>query len=236
MKTTSPLWSIVWIPAFLSIGPAAIAQNYDPNYADRLPPAPVSDGYGGPSMTYGAASPIANTTGYRLFIPEANPSLLAQAKALEPLAFLQVVEGKQVIQVGLYGNESVARQEMKRFQTQGLPIVMQRVGIAAAPETQLQPGVPPMQLFAPPNPNGLPIVQTQAKGYYVLIPTPPSDVNFVRSQLNQLGIPPQYIFLRDRPFGIHYAIGVFTQRSQADKLAEAIRTRIKLDSRVHFER
>ncbi len=239
MKTTSPLWSIVWIPAFLSLAPAAIAQNdsqnndsqnYAQNYSDRLPPAPGAEGYGVPSMT------VTNTTGYRLFIPEANASLLAQAKALAPLAFIQTVDGKAVIQVGLYGNELLARQEMSRFQTQGLPIMMQRVGIALAPESQVPPSLPPIQPLLPQNPNGLPIVQTQAKGYYVIIPTAPSDVNFVRSQLNQLGIPPQYIFLRDRPFGIHYAIGVFTQRSQADQLAEAIRSRIQLDSRVHFER
>jgi hypothetical protein len=230
MKTTSSLWSIVWMPALLSVSPAAIAQNEAQNYADLLPPAPVAEGYRSSSMT------VPNTTGYRLFIPEANASLLAQAKVLEPLAFIQTVEGKQVIQVGLYGTESVARQQVARFQAHALPIVMQRVGLAAAPEPQDQPGFPPMQPLMPSNPNGLPIVQTQAKGYYVIIPTVPSDVNFVRSQLNQLGIPPQYMFLRDRPFGIHYAIGVFTQRSQADKLAEAIQTRTKLDSRVHFER
>jgi hypothetical protein len=232
MKITSTLWSIAWIPALLSISPAAIAQND----ADRLPPAPVAEGYPVPSMTDGSVSPVANTTGYRLFIPDANPSLLAQAKVLEPLAFLQTVDGKQVIQVGLYGNESLARQQIARFQSRALPIVMQRVGIAPPLETPLQPGFPPIQPLMPSNPNGLPIVQTQAKGYYVVIPTAPSDVNVVQSQLNQLGIPPQYVFLRDRPFGIHYAIGVFTQRSQADKLAESIRTRTQLDTRVHFER
>ena len=80
------------------------------------------------------------------------------------------------------------------------------------------------------------MVQTTAKGYYVIVPTQPGDVNFVQSQLNQLGIPSQYIFLRDRPFGIHYAIGVFSQRSQADTMASLIRSRGNLDSRVHYER
>jgi hypothetical protein len=237
MKNTSALWSIAWIPALLSISPAAIAQNYAQNYSDQLPPAPVAESYSAPGLTYGVANPVTNTTGYRLFIPDETGGLFAQARALEPLAFLQTVDGKRGIQVGLYGNEAIARQQMARFQANALPIVIQRVGMAPAPEMpQLPPSFPPMQPLSPQNPNGLPIVQTQAKGYYVIIPTAPSDVNFVQSQLNQLGIPPQYIFLRDRPFGIHYAVGVFSQRSQADKLAEAIRTRAKLDSRVHFER
>jgi hypothetical protein len=256
-------WSGCVIPAVLSVSlsPAAIAQNAvaqnavaQNTYADQLPPSPAAEVYGAPSMTYNTAPINASPmTAFRVIIPSDNPTLLAQAKAIEPTAFLQTLNGQRVIQVGLYGNESIARQQVTRFQSQGMPVMIQSaegsspsVPIAPQPLPALSPnhstGFNPNTFnpntFNPNafNPNPLPVVQTSAKGYYVIIPTAPSDVNAVQAQLNQLGIPSQYIFLRDRPFGIHYAIGVFSQRSQADKMADLLRSRAQLDSRVHFER
>ncbi len=201
--------------------------------SDQLPPPPVAEGYSPSTLNYSAA------TGYRVVIPGDDPSLLAQAKSLEPTAFLQTLNGQRVIQVGLYGNESIARQQVARFQAQGIPVILQGAGVPNPPSA------PPNLLSAPSqlppshssnHPNALPVVQTTAKGYYVIVPTQSGDVNFVQSQLNQLSIPSQYIFLRDRPFGIHYAIGVFSQRSQADTMASLIRSRGSLDARVHYER
>ncbi len=225
----------------VSLSPAAIAQNAvaQNTYADQLPPSPAAETYGAPSMTYNAA-PInaVPMTAFRVIIPSDNPTLLAQAKAIEPTAFLQTLNGQRVIQVGLYGNESIARQQVARFQNQGMPVMMQSAeGVSPSAPMAPQP-LPPLNPNHSTgfNPNPLSVVQTSAKGYYVIIPTAPNDVNAVQAQLNQLGIPSQYIFLRDRPFGIHYAIGVFSQRSQADKMADLLRSRAQLDSRVHFER
>lgn len=226
-------WSIVWIPALLSFPTTcfptvAVAQN---SYSDQLPPAPVMDSYGAPinsapTTTY----TVANPAGYRVIIPGENPSLLLQARAIEPTAFLQTLNGQRVIQVGVYRNETIARQQVARFQSQGIPVILQATGATSSVPMAANP-VPNSNPLSP----TLPIVQTSAKGYYVIIPTSPATVNAVQSQLSQLGIPQQYIFLRDRPFGIHYAIGVFSQRDQADKMATLVRDRAKLDSRVHYE-
>ena len=236
-------FSIIGVAAFLSFPLNATAQI---SASDQLPPSPAAEGYRPSAIDYNAGNSA--MAGYRVIIPSDNPSLLAQAKAIEPTAFLQTLNGQRFIQVGLYGNESIARQQVARFQTQGMPVILQ--GSAVPNSSSLPSSLPnlpsaPSQLpsiYSNPNsnnsnnPNALPVVQTNAKGYYVIVPTPPGDVNFVQSQLNQLGIPSQYIFLRDRPFGIHYAIGVFSQRSQADTMASLIRSRGNLDSRVHYER
>ena len=227
---------IIGAMAFLSFPLSTTAQTLD---SDQLPPSPGAEGYRPAAIDYSA------TTGYRVIIPGDNPSLLAQAKALEPTAFLQTLNGQRFIQVGLYGNESIARQQVSRFQSQGMPVIIQGSGVqnpSALPNatpSALPNLSAPSQLpstYSNSNPNVLPVVQTTAKGYYVIVPTQPGDVNFVQSQLNQLGIPSQYIFLRDRPFGMHHAIGVFSQRSQADTMASLIRSRGSLDSRVHYER
>ena len=215
----------------------AIAQIPD---SDQLPPSPAAEGYRPSSINYSST-----TTGYRVIIPSDNPSLLAQAKALEPTAFLQTLNNQRFIQVGLYGNESIAQQQVARFQAQGMPVIIQGSGVPSAsaiPNVSPNLSIAPSQLpsvYSPNNsnnPSALPVVQTTAKGYYVIVPTQPGEVNNVQSQLNQLGIPSQYLFLRDRPFGIHYAIGVFSQRRQADTMASLIRSRGQLDSRVHYER
>ena len=237
--------SMLGVAAFLSFPINAKAQIPD---SDQLPPSPSAEGYSPAAIDYSAMA------GYRVIIPSDNPSLLAQAKALEPTAFLQTLNGQRFIQVGLYGNESIARQQVSRFQAQGMPIRLEGSGVpnpislpSAIPSSlpSLSPPSAPSQLPSiysnrtsnnSNNSNALPVVQTTAKGYYVIVPTQPGDVNFVQSQLNQLGIPSQYIFLRDRPFGIHYAIGVFSQRSHADTMASLIRSRGSLDSRVHYER
>ncbi|MCY7406683.1 MAG: hypothetical protein LH631_04695 [Alkalinema sp. CAN_BIN05] len=70
----------------------------------------------------------------------------------------------------------------------------------------------------------------------MIIPTVTTEVNYVQSQLNQVGIPPQYILFRDRPFGLHYAIGTFSKRSEAERLSDIIRDRTKFDARVYHER
>ena len=237
--------SMIGFTVLLSSPINAIAQVPD---SDQLPPSPAAEGYRPSAINYSST-----TTGYRVIIPSDNPSLLAQAKALEPTAFLQTLNNQRFIQVGLYGNESIAQQQVARFQAQGMPVILQGSGVpiaSAVPNVSPNLSIAPSQLpsvYSPNNnpsnnpnnsnnPSTLPVVQTTAKGYYVIVPTQPTEVNNVQSQLNQLGIPSQYVFLRDRPFGIHYAIGVFSQRRQADTMASLIRSRGQLDSRVHYER
>ncbi len=252
----------------------AIAQNP----ADLIPPAPdaYATGATNPPLGYGSAGPsiiqngIQNNsqnsaqaiTGYRVFIPSDNATIFEQAKAIEPTAFVQTIEGQRVIQVGLFGTEALALEQVSRFQAQGMPVRLQpsnQVASAITP-TPIVPAAPsqmpaPSQLSAlPPSPTAATwptaptapsvyypsqpsqIVNTVSSGYYVVIPTASTDVNYVQSQLNQLGIPPQYFFLRDRPFGLHYAIGAFSKRSEADRLTTIVRDRTKFDARVYHER
>ena len=233
--------SMIGLGVLLGFPISAIAQI--PNF-DQLPPSPAAEGYRPSAIDYSSTAGY-NTTAYRVIIPSDNPSLLAQAKALEPTAFLQTLNNQRFIQVGLYGNESIAQQQVARFQAQGMPVILQGSGVpisSAVPNASANPSIASSQLpsgYSPNNsndPSALPVVQTTAKGYYVIVPTQPGEVNSVQSQLNQLSIPSQYVFLRDRPFGIHYAIGVFSQRRQADTMASLIRSRGNLDSRVHYER
>lgn len=233
--------SMIGFAVLLSFPISAIAQIPD---SEQLPPPPVAEGYRPSAINYSST-----TTGYRVIIPSDNPSLLIKAKALESTAFLQTLNGQRFIQVGLYGNESIAQQQVARFQAQGMPVIVQGSGVpisSAIPNFSPNLPIAPSQLpsvYSPNNspnnnnnPSALPVVQTTAKGYYVIVPTQPEDMSNVQSQLNQLGIPSQYVFLRDRPLGMHYAIGVFSQRHQADTMASLIRSRGHLNSRVHYER
>lgn len=228
------------------------------NPADLIPPAPDS---------YAAGNTAQNTAmaAYRVIIPSDNSTLLNQAKAIEPTAFIQSIDGQRVIQVGLFSTETLALQQIARFQAVGMPVRMQRGNSLEAPSAMLQTGSPsatiattiqttPMPpdrspaaipyFSVPPSRNpsigsiapNTPSNTLSNKGFYVIIPTVTAEVNYVQSQLNQVGIPPQYILFRDRPLGLHYAIGTFSKRSEAERLSDIIRDRTKFDARVYHER
>lgn len=192
-----------------------------------------------------------NTAVYRVIIPSDNSTLLNQAKAIEPTAFIQWLEGQRVIQVGLFGTEALALQQIARFQAIGMPVKMWRgsslKALSAMPSTRFPSATAPTTIQATPMPlSQNPSIGSIApnnlsntvsnKGFYVIIPTGPAQVNEVQSQLNQVGIPQQYILFRDRPFGLHYAIGIFSKRSEAERLSDIIRDRTKFDARVYHER
>lgn len=251
------------------------------NPADLIPPAPDSYAAGNTlnttlnytnslqpkkTQTFSAQNP---TAAYRVIIPSDNSTLLDQAKAIEPTAFVQLLDGQRVIQVGLFGTEALALQQIARFQAVGMPVRMQQGNLSdittmpttvmpttvmpasAIATTSMPPSLAPTIVPVPPAPySSMPPMQPPSigsiapnpsnppsnRGFYVIIPTIAAEVNYVQSQLNQVGIPPQYILFRDRPFGLHYAIGTFSRRAEAERLSEIIRDRTKFDARVYHER
>jgi hypothetical protein len=275
-------------PSLAQLSGTEIAQNP----ADLIPPAPEAYATGNTvnsTLGYGTAgqplgiqnsaiqSTAQNVVGYRVFIPSDNVTIFEQAKAIEPTAFVQTIDGQRVIQVGLFGTEALALQQVGRFQAQGMPVRLQssnQVATSFAPTPSsiaapIMPAAMPTAMPAPPQYSALTvpappqysapqysaptmpapnssavyypsqpsqIVNTVSPGYYVVIPTASTDANYIQSQLNQLGIPPQYFFLRDRPFGLHYAIGTFSKRTEADRLTAIVRERTKFDARVYHER
>ncbi len=244
------------------------------NPADLIPPAPDSYAAGNTlnrTLDYtNSLQPknlqtvtAQNTAVYRVIIPSDNSTLLNQAKAIEPTAFIQWLEGQRVIQVGLFGTEASALQQIARFQAIGMPVKMWRgsslEALSTLPQTRFPSATVPTTIQATPMPPdsgavppapyfSVPLSQNPSigpnnlsntvsnKGFYVIIPTGPAQVNEVQSQLNQVGIPRQYILFRDRPFGLHYAIGIFSKRSEAERLSDIIRDRTKFDARVYHER
>ncbi len=244
-----------------SLQRSAVAQ-MDPSYADRLPPSPSAEGYR-PSLSEGMSQEV-NGTAYRVLIPSDNPTLLAQAQSIEPTAFLQSINGQRVIQVGLYSNATIAQQQVSRFQAQGMPVRIEPAAVTFIQPTAMQSQPSALSMESPSNlspmnplpqpsllsaPSNLPPSQPaplsrQPKataGYYVIIPVSQQQTARVQNFLVQLGIPAQYILLRDRPFGLHYAIGIYSQRGTAEKLASLIQSRSssqseRFDARVHFER
>ncbi len=271
-RCTSVVRSLVTATIILVGMNSAQAQNP----AELIPPAPSS--YAGENrlnttldypnslqpqnpQTFSAPNTATTTAAYRVIIPSDNLILLAQAKAIEPTAFIQLINGQRVIQVGLFSAEALALQQVARFQAAGMPVRMQPGNSSNILVTTAQTSLPSTTIpttamspeptsAIPPAPYSLPVgnpfIDSTAtntplnassnKGFYVVIPTVAADVNYVQSQLNQVGIPPQYILLRDRPFGLHYAIGTFSKRSEAERLSGIIRDRTKFDARVYHER
>ena len=266
-RCTSVVQSLVTATIILVGMNSAQAQNP----ADLIPPAPGS--YGGentlnttlddtnrPQPKNLQPFSAQNTTAYRVIIPSDNSTLLNQAKAIEPTAFIQSIDGQRIIQVGLFSTEALALQQIARFQSAGMPVRIQQRNSSNTPVGMPQNSLsstiipttttPPNQVSVTSVPyfptvgnpsrgsttSNTPFNASSNKAFYVVIPTTQAEVSYVQSQLSQMGIPPQYILLRDRPFGLHYAIGTFSKRSEAERLSDIIRDRTKFDARVYHER
>ena len=132
-RCTSLVQSLVMATIILVGMNPAQAQNP----ADLIPPAPDSYAAGNTlntTLNYtNSLQPknpqifsAQNTTAYRVIIPSDNSTLLDQAKAIEPTAFVQLLDGQRVIQVGLFGTEALALQQIARFQAIGMPVRMQQ--------------------------------------------------------------------------------------------------------------
>lgn len=177
-----------------------------------LKPAPTERIYNAPSGNFGNApsgnfGQSAGVRGYRVLVESDNPYVLQQVRFIEPGAFFQTVEGRRVIQAGIFSTEVNARERINALATQG---VAARIAGGAS-----DPGA------------GL-------RGYYAIVPGSRDNLLTLRDRAVQSGVPFSVIQLRDRPLGPHLAVGPYSKSRDAETLSNYLRQRANLDSRVFF--
>ena len=172
-----------------------------------LPPAP-------PQLP-----PLPSSRRYVVYIPTNNPIVLAQVRLIEPEAFIKELDGRTVIQAGMFVNNSNAYRRARELE--------RLVGIRSAIGT-IEPLSPAIATAAA----GPAASLGMANPYFVVIPGNPNDFSRITSQLTTAGIAPQEISVRTVPFGPHLAIGPFPNRITAQQESGYIRN-FGIDARVH---
>lgn len=198
-------------------------------YADQIPPPPpaVSVPNAIPSVT---APAVPSAAAYRVVLNSDRADWLAIAKQVQPQAFLTTIGGNRVIQMGAFTTEASARKAAAQYAAKGLPASIQGIGgtiSPASPSVSLGAGRSSQPIGS--------VITTVDKGYYVVIPVSSETANQVRAKLAQLKVPSRYLFLRQEPLGLHWAIGVYPNRQAAEKMDQYLRSQGGLDSRVFFQ-
>jgi SPOR domain len=150
---------------------------------------------------------------YRVYVNGDSPLLLQMVKRFEPGAFVQSLNGRRVIQVGIFGTEDNARQRMATLAAQGIATQM-AVGGNSPPGS----------------------ASNRRGGYYVVVPGSRSRLPELRDRALQLGVQQNSIQLRDRPLGPHVAIGPFAEVAEAETMERYLREKGNLNTRIYFDR
>jgi hypothetical protein len=167
-------------------------------------------------------------SGFRVVIPNNDPNVLAQVKQIEPQAFMHTIGDVQFIQLGAYRTEAAARQRADALALQGIGTEIHSFGGSIAGTSSYNPRQSPRS----PGVNS----QSLDRGYYVIIPMTAAEVNTLRRQLINLGVPTQNLVLRDQPHGLHFAIGIYREAGAAKTMNSYLLERGVRNARVYLQR
>ncbi|MBW4669439.1 MAG: SPOR domain-containing protein [Cyanomargarita calcarea GSE-NOS-MK-12-04C] len=199
----------------------SIVLCHKPAIAQQLPPLPINEeGYStnreNPAppnyIDYQAPSTIIqnnqiqnnqNFERYLVYVDSNNPQELQQIRSIEPRAFYRQVQGRSIIQVGVFSKQPNALERVRELQSYGI----NSVRILSLNNGQEIPS------------SGNPNIENSRnqKYYYVAIPASPGELpdieNRIRGNIRQnIGV-----MARNQPRGSHVAVGPFVQRSQAEQ-------------------
>lgn len=190
--------------------PSAPLPSTSPDFPPQAPinVAPDERIYTAPGVS--PINPIAPVSGrYRVFVDSDSPFVLQRVRVIQPDAFLQNVGGRRVIQAGVFNNEVNARQQVSRLSTQG--VYAQVTGGLS------QPGNP-------------------QQGYYAVVPGNQFEVQDYRDRAIRLGVSQSVVRIRNRPLGLHLAVGPFSDESEAERMVRYLRDRGRMDARLFYNR
>jgi hypothetical protein len=160
---------------------------------------------------------------YRVIVDSTDPSVLQRVRVAKPDAFFQTLNGRRVIQAGIFNREVNAQQMVTLLANQGVSS-----GIVSGYNSSVSSGE---------YNNGVIRMSPQVnspRGYYAIVPGNQSELSQLRLRATQLGVPSNAVYLRNSPLGPHMAIGPYSNRRDAEKLSDYLRNPGRLDSRVYF--
>lgn len=147
--------------------------------------------------------------GYRVIVDSDSPFLLQQVRSIQPDAFIQNFGGRRVIQAGLFSDQSKARLQVSRLASQGIDARI----TGRSPE-----------------------FGSAERGYYAIVPGGQREVQEYRERALRLGVTSSLLQIRDRPRGLHLAVGPFANQREAEQVVRYLRDQGSLDARLFYDR
>lgn len=198
---------------------------------------------------------------YQVYVNGDSPLLLEQVRRIEPGAFLQTVEGRQVIQAGLFDQPDGAEGQVAVLAAQGIGAEVVTVpGVplgASVPQTASygMTGTQPLPQLVPTAPSSREIEfgqqpsgsqpaqaaapASQDSPYYVVIPGSRATLASVGQQVQLLSaglnLQTGVVQPSQSPRGSHIQVGPFINRSAAERWNRYFRD-FGMDARVYYQR
>jgi hypothetical protein len=226
------------------------ALNYPrPNVLNNVPNGNYPQGAYAPPSGYpampqqSAQPPIAQPqTAYTVVINGDSPYLLQLVQQIEPIATVQDLNGRRVIQAGVFGSQQEAMQRIAILQQQGVAAQMMPISLGNQNPTGLNStAVNPMALRSasqfPPQtapqfaPQTAP--QQRTSHFEVVVPTETANFGMVTNRMMSMGVKPEAIQSKQVPLGPHIAVGPFNEINEARSVSAYLRTG-GLDARVYY--
>lgn len=224
----------------------------DPN---AFPPATVPSGTEfdfSPTVVMPDASqnvytppPSLGTIGnYVVIIDNSSPQLLSEVQRVVPDAFIRSLDGRSVIQAGLFRYESNAIQQANTLAASGFTarvLTLTDAAIVTPPPITNPIGDPTLVNPFPPqvlppivNPQPPVVLPARVRAYFVIIPGRQDELSFIANRVQGLGGSQLQVVTRLKPRGPHVAIGPYERRSQAEFWNNFLQSSGFRNSRVYF--
>lgn len=183
------------------------------------------------NQAYERYSVVVDANGY-------NGQLLQQVKQVEPSAYIRNINGRSVIQAGVFSRQQNAVLRIQQLVANGINFYNVRLFNATNGQ----------EIAITPNGGGIggsignspeDVNQNNSSYYYVAIPTRPEDFPQIEQTVwrslgqytNNIGVQ-----RRNQPRGAHIAVGPFTQRGQAEQWNAVLKNAGLGNARVYYGR
>jgi hypothetical protein len=160
-----------------------------------------------------------NSQLYLVYINSDNLETLEQVRQIEPGAYIRQVQGRSIIQVGVFSRAANAKQRVAELTSSGL-----NAGVVTLANGQPVPN----------NPGNPPPVSGKSKFYFVAIPANARELPGIQARIRQNIGQSAEVMVRNQPRGPHIAVGRFSERSQAEQWNNYFKTIGYGNARVYY--
>ncbi|MFO8038425.1 MAG: hypothetical protein R6U67_03135 [Sodalinema sp.] len=157
----------------------------------------------------------AATIRYLVYVNSRSSERLQQIQRLNPEAGFGIFQGEQIIQAGLFRQRGAAEMRSQQLAAEGISSLVAAVTVRDQSPSDAS--------------------HARNGSYYVVIPGSQRTLDEAMMTVQTTVNPGTGIQRRDRPRGLHLAIGPFRNREMAERLSDRLRRRGLSQTRVHYD-
>lgn len=178
-----------------------------------------------------------NFARYIVYVDSDNSQILQRVRQIEGNAYIRPLNGRKIIQSGVFSQEFYAQQRVRELELKGIRGARilsfsnpQQLAYFSGRE------IPYSAYSTTGNNVDTNMMRRQDKYYYVIIPTSENNLRSLAQEIQRKIDNNAYIFMRNQPRGTHIAVGAFQSRSQAEQWNDYLRSLGYRNARVYYGR